>query len=190
MVPGHMHRKVQDNVSSLQEKWHPLLWQSFWNKHSADSSDSGREETSQWTEARAAPRKPGCLAQFAFSFYALKPQGEESEQARFYRKVYVAGSRLLRATIHCFRHFSRSCCSRSQMKSCLAGRQYNQYFKSLNKSMSQYLGVSPFYFSRLQNNLQGSVTTRMSLAHNTRQWLQKVNKQTNPPKNRRKLFKW
>lgn len=107
-----------------------------------------------------------------------KTTGEESEQARSYRKVYVAGSRLLRATIHCFRYFSRSCCSRSQMKSCLANRQYNQYFKSLNKSISEYLGISPFYFILLQNNLQGGVTTRMSLTHNTRQWLQNAKKKS------------
>lgn len=62
------------------------------------------------------------------------------------------------------------------MKSCLANRQYNQYFKSLNKSISEYLGISPFYFILLQNNLQGGVTTQMSLTHNTRQWLQNAKK--------------
>lgn len=44
------------------------------------------ERCAHWSQG--APEMPWSRAQFAFSFYSLKPYGAVSKQVRFYRSIY------------------------------------------------------------------------------------------------------
>lgn len=77
----------------------------------------------QWTEVRKAPKR--LQSQLPLSFCALTPQSRA-----VFTGVYVAISRLLRATTQCFSYSSRSFCSRQQCR---------RFSKSLNTSLHQDL---------------------------------------------------
>lgn len=96
-----------------------LLWESVQNKRS-NAYEHGREIYSLVDLGQDSSES------LYNSLYILKPQGGASKQD--FTDVYVAVSRLLRATARYSSHFFRSLCSSEQLKSCLASRRYKPCF--------------------------------------------------------------
>lgn len=124
------------------------LWDSC-SKHSLPSESRG-ERCRHWTKARRAPERFPSFPGHILILYSKPTRRCRQASKQGFTEVYVAVSRLLRATTHCFQLFLQVFLFQVA-REVLANRQCKQCFKSLNRSINRYLVIVLFCLAVLQS---------------------------------------